>query len=340
MMILTNSIYLSGMADRITKWGMIGTGNVTELKSGPAFSKIPGSKLIAVGNRTPEKAEDYARRHGIATCHRDPYEVISNPEVEIIYIATPPQSHPEYALACIEAGKPVYIEKPMARTFEECQVINRAAEKAGVSVYVAYYRRSLDYFLKVRKILEQGTLGKILHISMQQYFPARKEDYDPKTRLWRVIPEISGGGYFHDVGCHALDIIFFMFGNPEKISGLSHNTGGIYEADDTVGALITLPGDISLSGSWSFITPDAFCRDRVEITGERGRLAFSIFSFEDIVLNTGGKDDTFTITPPEHIQMPMISSIVDEINGRGHCSSTGKTAAVTSLAMDQITACL
>ncbi|MDX2430579.1 MAG: Gfo/Idh/MocA family oxidoreductase, partial [Bacteroides sp.] len=194
------------MSDRAIQWGMIGTGNVTELKSGPAFSKIPGSKLVAVANRTPEKAEDYAKRHGIGTCHTDPMDLVHDPQVEAVYIATPPQSHPEYALACIKAGKPVYLEKPMALSYEECLVINEAAEKAGVPVYVAYYRRALDYFQKIKEILEEEKLGEILHINMQQYFPSREEDSDQSNPPWRVIPEISGGGYFHDVGCHALDI--------------------------------------------------------------------------------------------------------------------------------------
>jgi len=325
------------MADRLVKWGLIGTGDVTERKSGPAFSKIPGSRLVAVGNRTPEKAEDYARRHGIETWHRDPFDVIRDPNVDIIYIATPPQAHPEYALTAIQAGKPVYIEKPMARTHEECQMINEAAEKAGVPVYVAYYRRSLDYFLKVKETLDSGKLGKILHINMQQSFPARKEDHDLKTLPWRAIPEISGGGYFHDMGCHGLDIIFFMFGDPVQVKGQSLNRGGLYEADDTVGAVITLPGEIILSGSWSFITPKALTKDCVEITGEKGRMSFSIFSFQDIEVDTGDKNERISITPPEHIQMPMISSIVDEINGKGQCPSTGKTGAVTSMIMDQIT---
>ena len=181
--------------------------------------------------------------------------MISNPQVDVVYIATPPQSHPEYALACIKAGKPVYIEKPMARTYEECREINDAAEKAGVPVYVAFYRRSLDYFLKIRQIVDDGRLGKVLHINMQQYFSAREEELNPSTPPWRVIPEISGGGNFHDMGCHALDIIFYIFGDPVHVTGHSLNRGGLYKADDTVGAVITLPEQIQLNGSWSFVTP-------------------------------------------------------------------------------------
>ena len=315
---------------------MIGTGNVTELKSGPAFSKIHGSKLVAVGNRTREKAEDYAKRHKIQTCHADPYDVISDPAVDIVYIATPPQSHPDYALACIKAGKPVYIEKPMARSYEECRVINEAADKAGVPVYIAYYRRSLDYFQKIREILDEQSIGKVLHINMRQHFAAREEDSDSSKPPWRVLPEISGGGYFHDVGCHALDIIFYFFGNPLHVTGQSLNRGGIYKADDTVGAVITLPLHIQLCASWSFISPEPFLQDRVVITGEKGLLSFSVFSFEPISLIVNGKEELIGISPPNHIQMPMIQSIVNELKGTGSCPSSGKTGAVCSQVMDQI----
>ena len=156
------------MAEKIIRWGMIGTGNVTELKSAPSFNKVENSRLVAVGNRTYEKAKDYAARHGVSMVHKDPYEVIRNPEVDIVYIATPPGSHMDYALETIKAGKPLYIEKPMARTWEECRIINEAAKKAGLPVFVAYYRRSLEYFKKVRSIVNEGSLGKILHIHMKR----------------------------------------------------------------------------------------------------------------------------------------------------------------------------
>lgn len=328
--------YLGLMAAKIIQWGMIGTGNVTERKSGPAFNKIAGSRLVAVGNRTSEKAEDYAGRHGIPRWHKNPRDVILDPEVEAVYIATPPGSHKEYALACIKAGKAVYIEKPMARTHEECRVINEAAQKAGVPVFVAYYRRSLDYFQTVKKIVDEGRLGKILHITMQQYFPVRDEDHDRSNLPWRVIPEISGGGYFHDMGCHGLDIIFYIFGNPVRVEGSTYNKGGLYDAPDTTTAMLTLPGDLPVSGSWSFVTPQPFQKDLVEVTGDLGQLRFSIFSFEPIRLLVDEGETVFSVTQPEHIQMPLIQTIVEELSGKGSCPSTGKTGAVCSQVMDQI----
>ncbi|RPI45144.1 MAG: gfo/Idh/MocA family oxidoreductase [Bacteroidetes bacterium] len=324
------------MAEKMIRWGMIGCGNVTEKKSAPAFSKIPGSRLVAVGSRTPGRAEDYARRHGVPEWHKDPYEVIRNPGVDIVYIATPPGSHLEYALEAISAGKPVYIEKPMARTWQECLVINDMADKKNVPVYVAYYRRALEYFNRVKEIIDSGSLGRTLAIHIQQYFPARPEDYNRVDPPWRVVPEISGGGYFHDVGCHALDILFYLFGDPVSVMGTRINVAGIYQAEDTVSAILRLPGEVVATAGWSFIVPEACHKDLVEVTGEKGRIRFSIFSFRPISLQMGNLTEAFPVVQPEHIQMPLIRSIVRALNGEGTCPSTGTTAAVTSRVMDEI----
>jgi predicted dehydrogenase len=315
---------------------MIGCGNVTEKKSAPSFNKIPGSRLMVVGNRTPERAKAYAVDHGVPVWHRDPFEVIRDPEVQIVYIATPPGSHMEYALAAIGEGKPVYIEKPMARTWEECRLINEAAAKKGVPVYVAYYRRALDYFKQVKAIIDSGQLGKLLFVNIQQHFPAREKDHDRQEPPWHLIPAISGGGYFHDVGCHALDILFYFFGDPLEVKGYTANKGGLYEPEDTLSLIIRLPGNLLVSGSWNFVTPEACRRDVVEVVGENGKLKFSIFSFAPITLIRETGKEALEIVQPEHIQMPLIRTIVKELKGSGRCPSTGETAAVTSRVMDRV----
>jgi predicted dehydrogenase len=324
------------MTEKMIRWGMIGTGNVTELKSAPSFNKIKNSRLVAVGNRSHKKAEDYAARHGVPEVHNDPFDVIHNPEVDVVYIATPPGSHMDYALETIRAGKPLYIEKPMARTGAECRIINEAAEKAGLPVFVAYYRRGLDYFKKVKSIIDEGSLGKILHINLQQYYPARNEDYDRENLPWRVIPEDAGGGYFHDLGCHALDILFRIFGDPLEVNGNLSNVGGLYEPEDSLSASLLLPHNLLLTGSWNFVTPSDFRKDLVEVYGEKGKLSFGIFSFKPIILDTGDHRETIATIQPEHIQLPLITTIVNELNGKGKCPSTGRTAEVTSEAMDII----
>lgn len=332
------NIFHHAMAERIIQWGMIGCGDVTRKKSAPSFNKIPYSRLVAVGSRTPGKARDYAERNDVPAWHEDPMDVITDPAVDIVYVATPPGSHARYALRSIDAGKPVYIEKPMARNGEECELINKRAEEKGIPVFVAYYRRALDYFLRVKEIIDAGTLGRILTVHLQQWFAARPEDADREHPPWRVIPDISGGGYFHDVGCHALDILFYMLGDPAGSCGAETNVAGLYEPGDTLSAVVTFPRGAILTGSWSFIMPVALQKDLVEVTGEKGRLSFSVFSFDPIVHFDGKQETRYSTVQPEHIQMPFISTIVSQLRGEGRCPSTGRTASVTSRVMDQILA--
>ena len=112
-------------------WGIIGCGNVTEKKSGPAFNKIEGSRLVAVMRRDASKAEDYARRHGVPKFYSDATLLINDPDVNAVYIATPPDTHAKYAIETMRAGKPAYVEKPMARTIAECEEMIRVSEETG-----------------------------------------------------------------------------------------------------------------------------------------------------------------------------------------------------------------
>ena len=137
------------------KWGIIGCGDVTELKSGQAFNKVPNSSLVAVMRRDAEKAADYARRHQVPTWYDDAEALINDPNVNAIYVATPPDSHADYAIRAMRAGKPVYVEKPMALNSAECEAMNQVSRETGVPLFVAFYRRALPYFLKVKELIDQ-----------------------------------------------------------------------------------------------------------------------------------------------------------------------------------------
>lgn len=145
---------------KTVNWGIVGCGNVCERKSGPAMYKTPHSALAAVMRRDAEKAADFARRHNVPKSYTDAAALIADPEVDIVYVATPPGTHRELAVQALEAGKPVYVEKPMAMNHAECLEMIAAAEKAGQKLFVAYYRRALPYFLKVKELLDGGSVGQ------------------------------------------------------------------------------------------------------------------------------------------------------------------------------------
>ena len=134
-------------------WGIIGCGDVTEVKSGPGFQKANNSELVAVMRRNDELAKDYARRHNVPRWYDDAEKLINDPDVNAVYVATPPSNHKQYTLMAAEAGKPIYVEKPMALNAKECSEMIEACKTAGVPLFVAYYRRALERFLKIKELI-------------------------------------------------------------------------------------------------------------------------------------------------------------------------------------------
>ena len=318
------------------RWGMIGCGSVTEKKSGPAFNKIEGSRLIATMRRDGEKAKDYACRHGIPKWYDDADKLINDPDVNAIYVATPPLSHKEYTIKSLEAGKPVYVEKPMAANYEDCLEMNLAAEKAGLPLYVAYYRRSLPYFLKIKELIEKKKIGDGRFIQVKLFLPARREDFDRENPPWRVMKEIAGGGYFYDMACHQLDFLHYLFGQVKTIQSHFKNFAGIYEVEDTVCATLEFENGVVLNGLWSFTVPEECEADQVGITGSKGRINFSTFTGSPITINAEKNKATYNIAHPVNIQIHLIQSVVDALLEKGECPSTGETAAYTNWLMDKI----
>jgi predicted dehydrogenase len=316
-------------------WGIVGCGNVTEVKSGPAFNKVKGSRLIAVMRRNKSLAEDYARRHGVPKVYNDAYELIKDKDIKAVYIATPPGSHMEYAIAAIEAGKPVYIEKPMAINYSECLKINSTAQKYKIPVFVAYYRRALPGFLKVKDLIEGGIIGKIRLVQVQ-LFKAPSEDEKSGKLSWRVDPVLSGGGHFFDLACHQLDYLDYLFGPVRKVKSVVQNQGGLYAAEDFVMAEFVFRDGIAATGTWCFNGTSYSDRDVIEITGTSGSIKFSTFSFETIVLvNESGRQE-FINERPEHVQYYLIDRIVKALEGKGTAPSTGISGARTSYVMDEV----
>ena len=318
-------------------WGIIGCGDVTELKSGPAFNKIENSKLVAVMRRNAAKAEDYAKRHGIPKWYADANQLINDQEVNAVYIATPPDTHAQYAIEAMRAGKPVYVEKPMARNYRECQEMIKVSEETGMPLFVAYYRRTLPGFLKVKALTEDGTIGRPLTVNIRLHKAFGKKDQFQEKQSWHVKPEISGGGHFFDLASHQFDFLDFLFGPITEVHGVAKNLAGYYSAEDTVSAAFTFESGITGTGSWCFVVSEGAEEDVIEITGTKGKISFSCFQLGDIQLLLPELSSRFNFINPENISRNLIQQVVGALHGEGQCVSTGITAARTSWVMDKIT---
>ncbi|MFQ5604802.1 MAG: Gfo/Idh/MocA family protein [bacterium] len=317
-------------------WGIIGCGQVTEVKSGPALQKTADSSLVAVMRRDGDKARDYAQRHGVPRWYDNAEELIHDTEVNAVYVATPPASHAEYAIKSLGAGKPVYVEKPMARNYDECTQMLQASREAAIPIFVAYYRRCLPTFLKVKECLDSGVIGEARLVNVRLHYPPRPEDFDSENRPWRVQPELAGGGYFVDLGSHQFDILDYLFGPIVSAEGLAVNQAGLYPAEDAVSANFIFESGVLGSGSWCFTASEFSQQDRLEIVGNKGQIVCSTFAKNPIVLTTAAGTKEFQMPTPQHIQQPLIQTVVDELLGKGNCPSKGVTAARTNRVLDEI----
>jgi len=311
-------------------WGIIGVGNVTEVKSGPAFYKIEHSNLVAVMRRNAEKAEDYAKRHNIPKWYSDASELINDPNVDAVYIATPPDSHASYAIEAMNAGKPVYVEKPMARNYSECQKMLEVSRETGTPIWVAYYRRALPAFLKAKELVDSGTIGKPLMVNIKLYKQAEERNQTKDEMHWHVFPEIAGAGHFFDLASHQLDYLSFVFGPVVESKGNATNLAGLYPAEDTVSGTWKHDSEVIGTGSWCFIVDKNSEVDEIEIIGEHGKVSLPCFSPGNLKITTDGDTKEMSFQNPQHISQNLVQQVVDELRGIGKCVSTGESAAKTS----------
>ncbi|MBS1527049.1 MAG: Gfo/Idh/MocA family oxidoreductase [Bacteroidetes bacterium] len=295
-------------------WGIIGCGNVTEKKSGQAYNKAPNSKLVAVMRRDAAKAADYAARHHVDRWYSDANDLLNDTEVNAVSIATPPAFHLEYAIAALQKGLNVYVEKPVTRTSAEAQAMAQAVKQFNGKLTVAHYRRALPMFLFVKDLLTQNTIGDVRTVQIRMWKSIKPDLIADSETNWRVNPELSGGGYFHDLAPHQLDLMLYYFGEPEKYHGYSLNQSNTYPADDHVCGEIVFKSKVVVNGSWSFNVAESQAVDLCEMIGTRGRITFPFFgNFVTWVNEDGG--ETINFTHPEHIQQPMIEKIVKYFRG-------------------------
>jgi predicted dehydrogenase len=314
----------------MVRWGIIGCGDVTEVKSGPGFQRASGSTLLAVTRRDHARAEDFARRHGVPRVHESPEALLADPDIDAVYIATPPASHARLACMAADAGKPCLVEKPMALNHAECVRMLESFERASVPLWVAYYRRALPRFLLVRELLRNGTLGTVTSVGIEVREPLASGE---ASAAWRFDPSLSGGGLFVDKGSHTVDMLDFLLGPVVSAGGIAVNTGGAYPAEDVVAATFRMQGSVLGTGLWNFNANEV--SDRLVLTLTAGEITTSLFSDADVVVTAAdGRREVHDVRNPPHVHQPLIQSIVDEMAGHGACESTGASGARASRVLD------
>lgn len=317
------------------RWGVIGVGDVVERKSGPGLQRAEGSELVAVMRRDGALAADFARRHDVARWYDDADALIADPDVDAVYVATPPDSHRDYVERVAAAGKPVYVEKPMARTADECAAMVEVCASAGVPLFVAYYRRAMPRFGSAHELLASGAIGTVRSVAIRNQRPA----HDPSADIpWRLRPQVSGGGYFVDLASHTLDLLDWLLGPIVEVTGDASRPGGggSDEPETLVTASFAHESGVRGVGLWDYDAAEAL--DEIEIIGTAGTLQLSSFGTEPIQLRRDGATELIEASYPEIVQQPLIQTIVDALLTGAPTPSTGESALRTARVIDTLLA--
>lgn len=320
----------------IIRWGFIGCGEATERRALPAFSQLENSEIIAVMSRTPARAKAFAEKYGIARWYKDAQNLVTDPDVDAVYIATPPSTHSTYAIMALNAGKAVYVEKPLAISYDECLRVNRVAAAQRQACFVAYYRRCLPYFKKVKDLINSGVIGNILTAQIRFAAPPREMDFSKKDLPWRLQPDIAGGGYFYDLAPHQIDIMQQLFGPIVEAVGYPANRGGLYKTEDTVAATMRFHGGMPASGTWCFVAHESAMEDRILVIGDKGQLSFSVFTYNPIHIQNEQGEQHIRVENPVNVQYPLLKNIVDHLRGEGLCECDSVSATSTNWVIDRI----
>lgn len=304
------------------KWGIIGCGDVAEVKSGPAFKLVKNSSLVSVMRRNKEKVIDFAKRHNVPLWTTNPKDILNNVDINAIYIATPPSTHLEYALKALEYNKNVYLEKPMALNSEEAAQICQALKNSKGKLTVAHYRRKLPAFLKVEELLKKEIIGTVTHADITVLQPKSSKIIANSEESWRLNPKISGGGYFYDIAPHQIDLMLHYFGTIEASSGYSKESENNSNVQDTVNGIILFKSGVQFRGIWNFTASELNKKDSCTIYGLNGKIQFSFYG-DSVSLESSNGIETFTFPNTKHVQQPMIQATVDYFlkKGENPCSA-------------------
>ncbi|MGI6535182.1 MAG: Gfo/Idh/MocA family protein [Eggerthellaceae bacterium] len=349
-------------ADKVIRWGIIGCGNVVETKNGPATWLAQGSELAGIYNRTRSKAQDFTSRYGHGRVYDTMEELLADPSIDIVYVATPPNCHLKEAKAVAEAGKHCYLEKPIALSWEEGQQIRATFQKSGTRCFVAHYRRGMPRYRKAKELIDAGTLGKVRGVQIIRTQRQTLEETLPyPQKPWRVKPEISGGCHFYEGDAHMLDLVDFLVGPLAHFQLEVTNETHVYEREDAVALSGITEGRALVSCLWCYAAYRAI--DRFLIFGDQGSMEFPYYdnaaplhietladrnavTYEGVM---GGvrKEAELTsydveTTLQEYPGLGQIQDIVDELRGvpGGKCRSTLdsalRTLRITSTAEQQM----
>lgn len=317
----------------VLRWGILGCGNVAEHKGGPPLYSVDDSELIAVMRRDQAKAEDFAERHGAKRAYTDVDKLLSDDEINAIYIATPPNLHCEQTIRAARAGKHILCEKPMAMSVSECKQMVDACQKEGITLMIAYYRNHYPNVVKMKTLMDEDAIGDVVlaRINCTSYYNPNRQD----LKNWRINPEISGGGVLMDIGSHRISLLQYLLGDVVSVKGLAETVHLDVAVDDS--AVFTLRFESGAHAVANINWNVGIGIDDIEVYGTKGRLRCSPLNSEHLTLET--KSDgvkALSQTPLPHTHTGLVEDFINHIRTSEPIRCTGELGLQTNAIITKI----
>jgi predicted dehydrogenase len=308
------------------RWGLIGCGDIAEKRVAPAMRDLDGHSIRAVARGDASRVHDFAERFGAEQAYASAEEVIADPQVDAVYLATPVNLHLPHTLAAARAGKHVLCEKPMALTTAECDTMIEACDKAGVLLGVSYYRRFYPAVTEIKRLLAANSLGRPV---LGRVLSAEYWSYpDDHPFSWRLAQTQGGGGPLMDFGSHRIDILLDILGPVTHVNAMTDRLSFEREVEDS--ALVTMrhaSGAQSMVGAYHTIGPPA---DELEIFGSGGKVVIETLNQSVLQITSGSTSKTIEIPPHPNLHLPLLEDFGRAIGGSCQPRVTGRTARQTN----------
>jgi myo-inositol 2-dehydrogenase / D-chiro-inositol 1-dehydrogenase len=251
----------------------VGCGRATAELHLPALRDVGGIEVVAVCDTDRARSDDVGRQFDIAERYDDLAQLLSNSQVDAIAICSPPETHATNAIAALDAGKHLFVEKPLSLSVDDCDRIIMHATHASGKAVVGFNLRQHRLLRQAREIIRRGDLGRIHFV---------RSAFTTDLRLRRVLPgwrnrRIEGGGVIFELGSHHFDLWRWMFGaEVEEVFTRSHGVA----SDDAMAAISArLSGEIF---AWAQFDEQAVPTNELEVSGEAGRLTVSLYDFDGL----------------------------------------------------------
>lgn len=314
------------------RWGLIGCGDIARKRVAPALSIGAHCELVAVSRARAELAQSFAEEFGAKRWYRDYRDLLLDDEIDAVYIATPVSFHCEQTIAAAKAGKHVLCEKPMALSIDECDEMISACQRSGVSLGVAYYRRFYPVIQRIKELLSSNAIGKPVMVELRAF-----ERFNPSPgadRYWLLEHGTSGGGPMMDFGCHRIEIVINLLGEPTRVVGATTNAAFVREVEDTATALLVFPSGCQ---ALVIVTHAAMeSRDTLDIYGSEGSLHLDVLNEGRLRIVTRDGERTECYPPHRNLHQPLIDDFAGAIIEKRQPQVDGHDGRLVSLALAEI----